>query len=158
MNVVACFEQTCVIIYLYLFAYLIHCTPSNPVFFLSTGEGLIRILSMSLSASLATLALDDKEDAEMQQIFGNRIRNIEFIKKYYSCDHFHRIFTSRSVYLYLPDVKCMALSDNKFIIKDMPHISMLNKLLDQMISQNHILLFRGRTSYLWIMIHPSMML
>lgn len=103
---------------------------------------------MSLSACLATLALEDKEDAEMQQIFGNRIRNIEFIKKYYSCDHFHRIFTSRSIYLYLPDVKCMALSEDKFMIKDMPHISMLNKLLDQMISQNHILLFRGRTAYL----------
>ena len=28
------FEQTCVIIYLYLIAYLIHCTPSNLVFFL----------------------------------------------------------------------------------------------------------------------------
>jgi hypothetical protein len=74
-----------------------------------------------------TLALHDEEDGDMQQIFGNRIRNIEFLNKYFSCDHFHRIFTKRSIYLYLPDVKCMVQSEDKFIIKDMPHVALLNK-------------------------------
>ena len=84
----------------------------------------------------------------MQQFFGYRIRNIQFLNKYFSCDPFHRIFTKRSIYLYLPDVKCMPLSEDKYMIKDVPHVALLNKLLDRMISRNHVLPFYGKTSYL----------